>query len=204
VIARATSLAPGLEWFEEATPPFLETERLELRSLTLDHDSALFEIFSSPEVMRFWSRPPFTHRTEAIEKIEDGDRLFQRRVGMQWGLFRRDDGRLVGVVTLFQLSLDQGRGEVGFALARDSWRQGLMREALTRLIRFCFEEMQLRRLEADADPRNEASLRVLERQGFRREGYLRQRWCVAGEVQDSVILGLLPEDWTGGEPAARS
>ena len=64
-----------------------------------------------------------------------------------------------------------------------------------------FEALDLHRLEADADPDNERSLRVLERQGFRREGYLRERWHHLGEVRDGVLLGLLRREWTGGAVA---
>jgi RimJ/RimL family protein N-acetyltransferase len=55
--------------------------------------------------------------------------------------------------------------------------------------------MAMRRIEADVDPRNLPSLRTLEALGFRREGYLRQRWQVGGELQDSVLMGLLASDW---------
>jgi RimJ/RimL family protein N-acetyltransferase len=49
------------------------------------------------------------------------------------------------------------------------------------------------------DPRNEASWRALERLGFRREGYLRERWIVGGEVQDALIYGLIRSEWTTTE-----
>jgi RimJ/RimL family protein N-acetyltransferase len=58
-----------------------------------------------------------------------------------------------------------------------------------------FGTLGLHRVEADVDPRNDASLRLVERLGFRREGHLRERYFVAGEIQDSVIYGLLAPDW---------
>lgn len=54
----------------------------------------------------------------------------------------------------------------------------------------------LHRLEADADRDNDRSIRALERQGFKREGYLRERWHHLGEPRDTVFLGLLCPDWT--------
>ncbi|HEX2165116.1 MAG TPA: GNAT family protein, partial [Thermoanaerobaculia bacterium] len=60
---------------------------------------------------------------------------------------------------------------------------------------FAFGPLALHRLEADVDPRNERSLKALERLGFRREGLLRERYFVAGEIQDSVMLGLLAREW---------
>ena len=70
-----------------------------------------------------------------------------------------------------------------------------MREALTALIGYAFRTLDLHRIEADADPRNAASVRVLEHLGFVREGLLRERWHVGGEVSDSLLLGLLRGDW---------
>jgi RimJ/RimL family protein N-acetyltransferase len=58
-----------------------------------------------------------------------------------------------------------------------------------------FDDLRLNRLEADVDPRNAASCRALERLGFQREGLLRERWIVAGEVSDSAMYGLLHADW---------
>ena len=82
-----------------------------------------------------------------------------------------------------------------------------MGEALPLLVRHAFEDLGLNRLEADVDPRNAASLHLLEKLGFRREGYLRQRYLQLGERQDSVLLGFLAEEWSAlsmkspGEPS---
>jgi RimJ/RimL family protein N-acetyltransferase len=93
------------------------------------------------------------------------------------------------------LSLPNRRGELGFALRRDAWGRGYVREILPVLVAWAFGPLGLHRLEADVDPRNEASIRALERLGFRVEGRLRDRWQVTGEVQDTLILGLLEPEW---------
>jgi len=90
---------------------------------------------------------------------------------------------------------DHERAEIGFAVARSQWGRGLASEAVAELIAFAFERLQLHRLEADTEPRNERSLRLLERLGFRREGHLRERYYVDGERQDTVLLGLLRTEW---------
>jgi RimJ/RimL family protein N-acetyltransferase len=72
-----------------------------------------------------------------------------------------------------------------------------MKEGLNQAIALSFGPLGLRRLEADVDPRNEASLRLLESLGFRREGLMRERWNTGGELQDGVLLGLLAREWTG-------
>jgi RimJ/RimL family protein N-acetyltransferase len=63
------------------------------------------------------------------------------------------------------------------------------------LLDFAFGQLGLRRIEADTDPDNSASIRLLESLGFRREGLLRERWNVGGELQDTVFLGLLAREY---------
>ena len=70
-----------------------------------------------------------------------------------------------------------------------------MHEALLALLHLAFTDLQLKRIEADIDPRNVASARSLERLGFAKEGLLRERWIVEGEVSDSALYGLLHSDW---------
>jgi ribosomal-protein-alanine N-acetyltransferase len=75
------------------------------------------------------------------------------------------------------------------ALAAAHRGRGLA-QALRLAFTHAFEVLQLRRIEADDDPRNHASCRLIERLGFVYEGLLRERWTVAGELQDSAIHGL--------------
>jgi RimJ/RimL family protein N-acetyltransferase len=113
----------------------------------------------------------------------------------KWGIALRDSNTVIGTTTLFNLSLDNGRAELGYAMAHAHWGKGYMNEALTGLVSHAFEVMKLRRLEADVDPRNAASIRTLERLGFQREGFLRERWHVNGEIQDAFFYGLLRREW---------
>ena len=80
-------------------------------------------------------------------------------------------------------------------MASHAWGKAYMDEALRALLNYGFGELKLNRVEADIDPRNEASARSLERLGFRKEGYLRERWIVGDEVSDTALYGLLHRDW---------
>lgn len=175
--------------------PILRAERVRLRAIDRDDVDALFEIFSDPDVMRYWSSPPMVHRSEAAHLLARLEEHFRNRDLFQWGIVRTDEDRVIGTCTLAHLNVANRRAELGFALARPHWRKGLMREALGALLDFGFGELNLHRLEADVDPRNAASLRILERLGFRREGFLRERWLTNGETQDTVLLGLLQKEW---------
>jgi RimJ/RimL family protein N-acetyltransferase len=176
--------------------PALGTPRTRLRGLTDGDAPDLLSIFGDPEVMRYWSSAPLPDLAAALALVGDIRRHFEARTLFQWGIARREDDRVIGTCTLFRLDSAHRRGELGFALGREHWRRGLATEAVARVIRFAFELLDLHRIEADVDPRNQASLRVLEKQGFRREGHLRERYHVNGEIQDAVFLGLLRPEWT--------
>ncbi len=178
--------------------PLIDAPRVQLRWLT-EHDvDALFAVFSDRTMMRYWSTPAMTARTEAeayLARIHAG---FGSKSLFQWGVERKDDGRLLGTCTLFHIDSANLRAELGYGLGSEYWSRGYMTEALTALIRFAFASLKLRRLEADVDPRNENSLRILGKLGFRREGLLRERWNVGGEIQHTTFLGLLAKHWRNG------
>lgn len=177
------------------TPPTLRTRRLVLRRLEERDEEALFAIFSNPEVMRYWNRLPYTDRAEARDLVARAREGAADGSFYQWGITRAEDDIVIGTGTLFQIDLTHRRAEIGYALARDAWGHGYMNEALTALVEHAFETLGLHRLEADADPRNGASVRALERLGFRREGTMRERWQVGGEISDGAIFGLLRPEW---------
>ena len=77
-----------------------------------------------------------------------------------------------------------------------------MAEVLPALIHFAFDTLDLHRLEADVDPRNTRSIRLLEGTGFRREGLMRERYHLNGELQDAVLYGRLRREWRGSRGSA--
>jgi RimJ/RimL family protein N-acetyltransferase len=180
------------------TLPTLEAPRVRLRWLTDRDVDALFAIFSDERMMRYWSSTAMKERAEAEAMLVRIHRQFADKLGFQWGVERRADGELLGTCTLFNVHPANMRAEVGYCLRSAHWGQGYMGEALATLIDYAFGILGLRRLEADVDPGNASSLRILDRMGFRREGLLRERWSVGGEIQDSVFLGLLAREWRGG------
>ena len=176
-------------------PPALTTERLRLRPLGPADVDPLFEIYSDPEAMRYWSSPPYEDRAQAEEMLARIERNFASGEVHVWGIERVDDGELLGTMTLM-LEPGQPRAELGYMLGRPHWGRGYAAEAQRRVIDHAFGDLGLTRLEADTHPLNEASIRSLERLGFTREGTLRERWTVAGEVSDSAIFGLLAREWS--------
>jgi ribosomal-protein-alanine N-acetyltransferase len=179
--------------------PTLDASRVSLRWISSSDTDAFYAIYSNPEVMRYWSTPPLANRDAAVNLIKKIQEDWKRRVILKWGIALRTDDQLIGSLTLFNLDFNHRRAEIGYALGRDHWRQGYMREALMAVLKYAFEVLELHRIEADVDPRNAASIKTLERLGFKREGYLRERWQINGEIQDAFYYGLLRREWVGQE-----
>ncbi|MGQ0385091.1 MAG: GNAT family N-acetyltransferase [Gammaproteobacteria bacterium] len=177
--------------------PTIDAPRVRLRWMTENDVDAVFAIFSDPVMMRFWATPPMKERAEAEKYLRNIHEGFAGKTLFQWGIERKEDERIIGSTTLFKLDSLNGRCEIGYGLASAWWKMGYMGEALPAVIQFAFDRLKMRRIEADVDPRNDNSLRTLGRLGFQREGLLRERWNVGGEIQDTVILGLLAREWRG-------
>jgi RimJ/RimL family protein N-acetyltransferase len=180
--------------------PVLESERLRLRPIREDDLPDLFAVFADPDVMRYWTRPPMRDLDEARAYLAEIDRGFATRTLFQWGITRKDNDRVIGTTTLFRLDSPHHTAEIGYALGSAHWGIGYAAEAVRRVCRFGFEDLGLRRIEADIDPRNHASIHVVEKAGFQREGVLRERYIYNGEIQDVVYYGLLAREF--GLPAA--
>jgi len=175
--------------------PVLDTPRLTLRPLRRADVPELFAVFSDTEAMRYWARPAMTDPSEAEDLLREIEHHAAAETLFQWGIARRDDDAVIGTCTLFRIEREHRRAELGYILRRDLWGRGLATEALTALLNHAFDTLRLHRLEADIDPRNAGSLRLVERLGFKAEGHLLERYFVAGEIQDSLIYGLLAPAW---------
>ncbi len=172
----------------------LKTDRLLLRPLQESDAEALFDVFADPTVMRYWSSPPWTQIEAAHETIA-ADLKATSRSYLRLAITVEDGTRFIGTCTLFDIITTCRRAEIGYALGSGAWGKGYMNEALTALLDYGFAELDLNRVEADIDPRNQASAKTLERLGFKREGLLRERWIVDGEVSDTALYGLLQREW---------
>nr|WKF60879.1 Putative ribosomal N-acetyltransferase YdaF [Paraburkholderia busanensis] len=174
-------------------PVTLTTSRLILRPLCQEDARALFAIWSDAGAMRF-SFPAMICPDQAADRVT---RLLKKSAtgeDLICAVESRTNGEVLGTCMLFHADEQCQRAEIGFSLRRSHWRIGYMSEADSALIEHAFHALDLRRIEADIDPRNIASAALLERLGFVREGLLRERWIVGDETSDSALYGLLAGD----------
>ena len=173
----------------------LKTPRLKLRALSPGDAQGYLDIFSDPETMIFWSGEHIPSMAEAEDMLRKDFHWVESGEALCWGIALPDSNRLIGKISLYFFSKQNRRAETGYILNREFWGRGLMSEALSAVLSYAFEELDMHRIEADVDPDHGASLALLEKFGFVREGTLRDRWFVHGEWHDSVMLGLLAENF---------
>ena len=110
-------------------------------------------------------------------------------------IFRSDDNALVGGLTLANIRRGVAQaGSIGYWVGAPFARKGYMTAAMRALIPFCFGTLRLHRLEAACIPANAASIRLLEKTGFQREGYARGYLCINGIWQDHLLYARLKDD----------
>jgi [ribosomal protein S5]-alanine N-acetyltransferase len=176
-------------------PKTIETERLLLRPLRIEDAPTFLEIWSDAETVRYFSFPPMERIEQAQARIAEKLEVSSTGKGIVFVIESKNGREVLGDCGMHNVDSHARRAELGYCLGRRHWGKGYMAEAIRALIAYGFEEAGLRRMEADIDPRNLPSIQLVERLGFKREGYLRKRWVTgSGEVADSVIYGLIEDD----------
>ena len=181
--------------FDQILAAPIDLERVRLRAITESDVDAYFSIFSDRETARYLSRPAMTGRAQAEDFVNRVRTSYGTGSAISLAVERMSDAAVIGECVLFSFHAQSRRAEIGYTLGREYWSQGYRGEALVALIEIAFGPLDLIRLEADIDPRNGPSARILERLGFVKEGFVRERWIVAGEVSDTALYGLLRKDW---------
>lgn len=171
--------------------PTLTTGRLVLRQLRIDDAPALFPALSDVELMRWWSSGPHGSLAETREYLRFN--ASEAEAHLCWAITCGDD-RALGWVILMDKRADVA--DIGYILRRDAGKRGIAREAVAAVIEYGFGRLRLRRICADVDPDNVGSVALLKYLGFRREGLLRAEWETHIGVRDSLIYGLLRDEWS--------
>jgi RimJ/RimL family protein N-acetyltransferase len=174
----------------------IATERLVLRTLDAADASRFFSYRSDPRVGRFQSFRP-KDPAESVSFIAGNTGGFGTTgTWYQLGIYL--DGLLVGDLGLHFLEAGGRQCELGYTVAPDHQGKGYAREAVGALLGFLFDGLGTHRVMASVDPRNTASVALLEGLGFRKEGHFVKSVLVDGTWEDDLWYGLLDEEWKRG------
>ena len=174
--------------------PELKTERLLLRRITVSDAKNFFFLRSYETVMRFIDKEP----AKSIEEVE----AFIKRIDddindnklIQWAIALREEPTLmIGAISYWRFRFEDYRAETGYTLHPQYWKKGIMKEALLKVIDYGFTRMGLHSIEANINPGNTASARLLESTGFVKEAYFKEDYFYRGKFLDTVIYSRLAD-----------
>lgn len=164
------------------TLPILTTPRLTLRPLAMSDAPLLHAWLSDPLVMRYWSTLPHSDIAQTEAWVQGSLDAMAKGEAQDFAVLF--EGRVIGRVAFWQ------GDEIGFLFDPAIWGQGFASEALRAIAAYGFDTLGFEEIRADVDPDNAASLRVLERVGFKRTGFAEKTFEIGGKWFDSVYLSL--------------
>ena len=177
--------------------PELRTPRLLLRRLSMEDASDIFAYARDPEMTPFVIWEPHRSLDDTRDFVTRTLRGYLEGVPPVWGVQHLEAGVIIGSAAMHEVSWPNLRAEIGYALARQYWGQGLMTEAVRALLDYGFGTLHLNRIEARCDVENVASWRVMEKAGMSFEGVLRQNIILHGRPRDARMYSVLLEEWAG-------
>lgn len=154
----------------------IETERLILRPFTMADAEPMYRNWASDdEVTKFLTWP--THSSVEVTKmvLTDWTASYAKPDFYNWAIVLKENGpEPIGSIAAVGIDEKTECVEMGYCMSRAHWRKGIMAEALTALIGFLFDEVGFNRIQADHDPNNPGSGRVMQKSGMQFEGTMRQ------------------------------
>jgi ribosomal-protein-alanine N-acetyltransferase len=146
---------------------------------------------SNEEIMKYISRPRTKSIEEAVQLIEIINDRIDQTEGINWGITLKPADQLIGYIGYVQIHKDNYRAEIGYLLHTAFHRQGIMNEALTAVLDFGFNQLDLHSVEAIISPANKASASLLEKNNFIKEAYFKEDFYFEGNFLDSEVYSLL-------------
>lgn len=174
--------------------PVLETDRLILREATEEDANDMYVYLSDQLVVKHMGISACETPEEVLGEIEWYKSIYRNGTGIRWGITLKDSGKVIGSCGFLNRNSKHYRSEVGYELSREHWGKGIANEALERVLEFGFEQLGLERIEALIEPKNLSSQKLVERQGFTREGLLRHYEYTNGKFDDLYMYSILKGD----------
>ena len=174
--------------------PDLETERLLLTEFVTNDAEELFKMRSDERVLKYLDRDPHKSVEESKLMIEVMITAYNNKEGINWIIRKKDTYVVIGYIGYWRMRKEDVRAEIGYAMKPDYWGNGYMQEALAKVIEFGFKVFCLHSIEANVNPNNLSSIKLLEKFGFKREAYFKEDYFYNGKFFDSAIYCLLETD----------
>lgn len=176
---------------------FLHTQRLLLRNFTASDLESFLAYRNDPQVAKYqsWTLPYAREKGRAF--IAEMTDMHAPKQGqwLQLALELKETGSLIGDVAFCIKDDDARQAVIGFTIVSACWQKGFATEALTALLDYLFEDIDLHRVTADCDTENSGSWKTLEKLGFRREAHFVESVLIGNEYTSEFHYGLLQREW---------
>ena len=147
--------------------PILTTERLTLRQLVINDEQEIFTLRSDSEINKYLDRQIGNTIDDARRFINKVNENINKNDALYWAITLRDKNRLLGTICLFGFSDENYKCEIGYELLRNFQGQGIMKEAIEKVIDYAFNTINVKKIEAFLHRDNQSSIRLLEKFSFR-------------------------------------
>ena len=146
--------------------PILTTERLTLRQLVIADEQEIFTLRSDNEINRYLNRQVSKTIDDARNFINNVNENINKNVSLYWAITLSDKNILVGTICLFGFSEENNKCEIGYELLTNFQGQGMMSEAIQKVIEYAFNTIHIKRMEAYIHKDNQRSIKLLEKRSF--------------------------------------
>ncbi|POY38755.1 N-acetyltransferase [Flavobacterium alvei] len=171
--------------------PNLETERLLLRRVVNKDVEQIFALRSDKEVMKYIPRPLVKTKDDALAHITMIDEKIDTNEGINWAITLKNNDKLIGIIGLYRIQPEHFRAEIGYMLLPEYHGKGIVSEAINEVVNYGFASIKLHSIEAIIDPKNFASEKVLQKNGFVKEAHLKENEYYEGRFLDTVIYSII-------------
>jgi [ribosomal protein S5]-alanine N-acetyltransferase len=174
--------------------PTLETKRLLLREITKDDADSIFSCFSNEDVTRYYGQETLNNIEQAEAFVDFFANSYKEKRGVRWGIELKGYQGIIGTIGFNAWSPKHKRAEIGYEIHPEHWGMGYTFEAISKVIQYGFDEFGLTRIGAVVFMENEASIKLLTKAGFEKEGILRDYMYQNGEAFDTYVYSIIKDN----------
>ena len=177
----------------------IKTQRLTIRLAESEDAESIFYYRSDLEENKYHGWFP-----DSVEEVRDyisnmPQTMDVANICFQFAIIYTDEKKLIGDMGIIFTNHENMQAEIGCTLHKDYKRQGYATEALNGMVDFLFGTLNKHRVIASIDPRNSASIRLIERLGFRKEAHFKKSYYLHEEWVDDIIYAKLKTEWVNND-----
>ena len=171
--------------------PILETERVVIKQMLKTDAQVVYDFNSCAESLNYIVREPFKTMKEAEDKLSFFVSGNEDKSAFWWTFELKSTGEHIGYGGLFDISASHNKAEIGYGLIKKYWGKGYMSEIICEILRFGNSIAEFHKIYGVVIPGNEASIKLLEKNGFVKEAHLRDHSYAKGKYFDELIYSLI-------------